>query len=310
MQSFYDLIPEKADTAVALGYFDGLHIGHRNVILATAHEKQNGLVPVCFTFIQSPKSVISGNRVGEIMSKADKLRILSELGIEHTYQIDFKKIMGMSASDFVHELLIGKLRAKKLFCGFNYRFGKNAGGDADYLVELCEKNNIGLTVVPPEAKDGKVVSSTLIRGLIAGGKVEKANELLRSRFGFCAEVEHGRKLGRELGTPTINQQLDNNLVTPRFGVYVSEVTTENGEKYCGVTNIGIKPTVGGAPPLCETWMPEYHGKELYGQQADVRLLKFLRTEQRFDSLKELKQMIVQNGKEALEYYESSKADDL
>ena len=164
--------------------------------------------------------------------------------------------------------------------------------------------------MPPETKDGKVVSSTLIRGLIAGGKVEKANELLRSRFGFCAEVEHGRKLGRELGTPTINQQLDNNLVTPRFGVYVSEVTTENGEKYCGVTNIGIKPTVGGAPPLCETWMPEYHGKELYGQQADVRLLKFLRTEQRFDSLKELKQMIVQNGKEALEYYESSKADDL
>ncbi|MBQ1507056.1 MAG: riboflavin biosynthesis protein RibF [Ruminococcus sp.] len=304
MQGFYELLPERSDTAVALGYFDGLHIGHRNVISLAANEKQNGLTPVCFTFIQSPKSVITGNRVGEIMSKKDKLRILSELGIEHTYQVDFRELMSLGARDFVLEILIGKLRAKKLFCGFNYRFGKNAGGDAEYLSTLCEENNVGLTVVPPERRDGEVVSSTLVRELISEGKIEKANELLCSLFGFTASVEHGKKLGRELGTPTINQPLDENLVVPRYGVYASVVTLESGEKYCGVTNIGIKPTVGGKLPLCETWLPEYHGKELYGQEADVRLLKFLRPEQKFESLVKLKETIIQNGREALDYYNS------
>ena len=149
------------------------------------------------------------------------------------------------------------------------------------------------------------MSSTLIRKLIAGGNVKKANELLCSRFGFSSVIEHGKRLGRELGTPTINQPLCSELVVPKFGVYASIVTLEGGDTYCGVTNIGIKPTVGGSTPLCETWMPQYKGGEIYGQSADIRLLEFIRSERKFSGIDELKNAIIDNSKTALKIYEQT-----
>ena len=120
-------------------------------------------------------------------------------------------------------------------------------------------------------------------------------------------IEHGKRLGRELGTPTINQPLFPKLAVPKFGVYASVVTLENGQKYCGVTNVGIKPTVGGTTPLWETWMPEYYGGEIYGQSADVRLLEFIRPEKKFENLDTLKNTIVDNGKTALKIFADFKA---
>ncbi len=302
MQNFFEIFHENNGTAVALGFFDGLHRGHRNVISSAVNEKENGLTAVCLTFLQSPKSVLTNTESNALMTDSDKLKMLEALGIDHTIQADFRQIMDMSAQSFFKDILIDKLNAKKLFCGFNYHFGKNGEGDVQLLKELCDKHNVELTVVPPEENDGEVVSSTLIRKLISAGSVRKANELLCSEFGFCSIVEHGKKLGRTLGTPTINQPLLKELAVPKFGVYASRVTLEDGKSYCGVTNIGIKPTVGGSVPVCETWMPQYDGGEIYGQAVDIRLLEFIREEKKFADIEELKNAILENGKTALNIY--------
>lgn len=304
MQNYFEILPEKLNTAIALGYFDGLHKAHRDVISLAVNEKRNGLTAVCFTFSNNPKSLLAKTPSNALMTNGDKIKMLESLGIDHTYQADFLKIMNMSARDFVTEILINKLRAKKLFCGFNYRFGKNGEGDVTVLESMCEEYGMELCVVPPQQSDGEVVSSTRIRNLIMQGKVKQANELLCSRFGFSSVIEHGKRLGRELGTPTINQPLCPELVLPKFGVYASAVTLENGEVYCGVTNIGIKPTVGGTVPICETWMPEYKGGEIYGQTADIRLLEFIRAEKKFSGISELKDAIIENSKTALKIFKN------
>ena len=303
MQCYFELTKQLNNTAVALGFFDGLHRGHRSVITPTAKQSENGLIPVCLTFDKSPKTVISGLDVPMLMTHGDKIKTLEKLGIEKTFFIDFKSIMDMSAEEFFDTVIASTLKAKKLYCGFNYRFGKNAEGDTETLGRLCKKYGIELTVVPPYTVGREVVCSTLIKQKISHGRVGEANLMLGSLFGFTAPVEHGKMLGRELGTPTINQAVQEGLILPRFGVYASVVTLESGERFCGVTNVGVKPTVGGEKPLWETWMPNYRGGELYGQTADVRLLDFIREEKKFDNLLDLKKEIFANSKVALAVYE-------
>ena len=302
MHTLTNICSEKQNTAAALGFFDGLHLGHRKVLSLAAKQEKCGLLPLCLTFAESPKAVMSGMPFFYLMTKEDKLRSLESIGIRRTVMLDFNAVMDMSAESFFFEILVKKLRVKELFCGFNYHFGKDAEGDIAMLQRLCDQNNVGITIVPPETMDGEVICSTLIKKLISEGEIERANDMLGSRFGFKAEIIHGMRLGRELGTPTLNQQMHPDLVMPRFGVYASLVTLENGGQYCGVTNIGIKPTVGGTKPLWETWMPEYRGAELYGEQADVRLLTFIRPEKKFDSLTLLREEIMRNARQAKEDY--------
>ena len=305
MQSFNTLLPEKQNCAVALGFFDGVHRGHRKVLGGAAAQRANGLLPVCLTFSESPKAIIGGSAIPFLMTREDKLRVLEQIGLEHVFFSDFRAVMHLSAREFFEKILIDTLRAKQIFCGFNYRFGKHAAGDTALLQTLCDEFGVALTVAPPE-KDGEdVVCSTLIKRLIAEGNVRRANELLCGRFGVREVIRHGRHLGHELGAPTINQPLTKGLVVPKFGVYASEVTLESGERYGGVTNIGVKPTVGGTTPLWETWMPAYRGGEIYGETADVRLLDFIRPEKKFDSLDALKDEILRNGEQALAIYEQS-----
>lgn len=303
MQTLTQLSSEPRHTAVALGYFDGVHRGHRRVLSGAVAERENGLTAVCFTFAESPKSVISGINTPSLMTRADKLRALESIGVERVYLADFRAMMHLSARDFFFEILIGKLKARALFCGFNYRFGRNAEGGTALLRSLCAENGIKLSVVPPETDNGEIICSTLIKRLIRRGSIARANRLLCGSFGQSGVVRHGRHLGHKLGTPTINLPLESGLTLPKFGVYVSEVTLGDGSRYCGVTNIGIKPTVGGTVPLWETWMPQYHGADIYGQTADVRLLDFLRDERTFESLDALRDEILRNGRQALEIYE-------
>ncbi len=304
MQSFQTLLPEQQNTSVALGFFDGVHRGHRRVLCAAAKERENGLLPVCLTFAESPKSVIAGKPLPLLMTRADKLRALEQIGMEHVVFADFRAMMHLSARDFFQQILVDTLRAKRLFCGFNYRFGKHAEGDTAMLQALCGEFGVTLTVMPPETDGGEVVCSTLIKRLISEGDVRRANALLCAPFGFSQTIRHGRHLGHRLGTPTINQPLVKELIVPKFGVYASRVTLEDGKTYCGVTNIGVKPTVGGKTPLSETWMPDYTGGEIYGQTADVRLLGFIRAERKFGSLDELKDEILRNSEAAKEMYNS------
>lgn len=149
---------------------------------------------MCFTFAQSPKEVLGKSSKGALMTTEDKLKTLESLGIEHTFSPDFKKLMNMSAKDFVEKIIFGNLNAKFVVCGFNYHFGKNGEGDTELLKNLCDENGTKLKVIEPERDDGDVVSSTLIRLLISEGSIRRANKLLCSYFGFSAVITHGKDL--------------------------------------------------------------------------------------------------------------------
>ena len=279
--------------AVALGTFDGLHKGHRKILGAALQDK--GLMPVAVTFLEPPKRYTSSDFVPMLMSGERKIELLKEMGFAEICTLDYREVHNMTAKEFL-DFLFSKYDVELAVCGDNYRFGKGGAGDAEYLKEYCSSNNAKAEVFPMEEVDGRVVSSTLIRGVIAKGQMAVANALLGQPFSFKTEVIHGEKRGRTLGFPTVNQPLDAQLVTPKFGVYASRVTIEN-KKYPAVTNIGLRPTFNHKIPISETYIIGFEG-DLYGQKIEVELVEFLREEKVFSNIEELKNAILKNAKEA------------
>ena len=290
MKCYQDLQTPEGELAAALGSFDGLHLGHRQVIGNTLSAP--GLRPAVITFQQNPSVSLQKKPVPLLTTNEQKLALLEEMGVEVVYLLSFEQIRDMEPEDFV-EALYRICRVRALSCGFNFRFGKNGRGDAGLLKELCREKGIELSVTPPVSVAGETVSSTRIRACLEQGDVQQAGQLLGRPFGYDFEVTHGRQLGRTWGTPTINQPFPQGYVLPRFGVYASLVEVE-GQKYYGVTNIGVKPTVGSDCALSETWIPEFSG-DLYGEKVPVELLDFIRPERKFDSLDQLKNEILENG---------------
>lgn len=290
MKCYQDLQTPEGELAAALGSFDGLHLGHRQVIGNTLSVP--GLRPAVITFQQNPSVSLQKKPVPLLTTNEQKLALLEEMGVEVVYLLPFDRIRDMEPEDFV-EALYRICRVRALSCGFNFRFGKNGRGDAGLLKELCREKGMELSVTPSVSIAGETVSSTRIRACLEQGDVQQAGQLLGRPFGYDFEVTHGRQLGRTWGTPTINQPFPAGYVLPRFGVYASLVEVE-GQKYYGVTNIGVKPTVGSDCALSETWIPEFSG-DLYGKKVPVELLDFIRPERKFDSLDQLKNEILENG---------------
>lgn len=286
-------------TSVALGYFDGIHLGHRAVINdAVEFAKKNNLVPTVFTLLQSPRKVLFNEKIEGVITISEKLQLIQEMGVGQVYIIDFTEIRNISAEDFVSHILKDCFHAKHAVCGFNYHFGKQALGNRTLLKDLC--NNLGISTSSQNqlCYQNMPISSTRIRKCISDGDIISANAMLGRKYGFHLPVVHGRQLGRTWGTPTINQLFPNGLVCPKFGVYASEVTVD-GKKFCGVTNIGVKPTIEDFHGvIIETWMPNYNGRDLYDELSDVRLIEYIRPEKKFDSLESLKNEILLNGRQA------------
>ncbi len=293
-----ELIRSEKPTSTALGYFDGVHKGHKAVIgEAVKNGRENGLVPTVFTLLQSPRTVLRGEPSNNIITLDEKLHELESLGVEQVYLIDFRGIKDITAEDFVRDIISGCFNARHIACGFNYHFGAGAKGSGAQLEEMCRGFGISVIARPRITFDNSPISSTRIRSCIVEGNIEAANSMLGREYGFCLPVIHGRQLGRQWGTPTINQKFPSELVRPRFGVYASVVTVD-GKKYCGVTNIGIKPTVGSEHVLIETWMPDYTGRMLYDEKIDIRLIGYIRDEKLFSTVEKLKKEIYKNGEQA------------
>lgn len=297
MQIFRTLSPYPAATAVALGYFDGVHLGHRAVLDEAVRCKSEGLVPAAFTFSSTPKP---DDKRSQLTTYEEKIALLEEIGIEVLYILDFSLLRDKSPEQFVSEIINDVFNAKKVFCGFNYRFGKCGAGDTDVLTRLCTESGIEAGVCAPVEKNGVVVSSTEIRRLLQNGRIESANALLGYDFGLKNKVIEGNHIGAAMDTPTINLTFEKDIILPKFGVYASIVTID-GQRHAGVTNVGVKPTISdGNAPNCETWLPLYDGGSLYGKTVDVRLKKFIRPEQKFSGLDELQAAIKRDGKTAVE----------
>ena len=297
---YRDLTPAKGPGAVALGSFDGLHPGHRKVISLALAGAGRGLAPTVFTFEQNPKARASGFG-GVLLPEEEKIRLLQGMGVERLYLLDFDSIKGLAPVEFVSGVLARVCKAKLACCGFNFTFGCGGKADAAELRRLCGPLGIETAVADAVDAEGGPISSTRIRRMLEEGRADEAAELLGRPFGYRSPVLAGRQLGRRLGAPTLNQAVPDELVRPKFGVYVSAV--ECGETITfGVTNVGVKPTVGSDAVLAETWMPGYGGPDLYGRTVRVDLLKFLRPERKFDSLEELGAEIRRNGAQAERYF--------
>lgn len=281
----------KSETSVALGFFDGVHMGHKAVICeAVSRARRLGAMSAVFTFAQRPKSVLKKEKAELILSESEKISILDEMGVDLLFIIDFEDVMNLSGEDFVTEVLSKKLKAREIVCGYNYYFGRGGKNGYTELCRLCEPMKISVTEQQPIMFNDLPISSSRIRECLKQGKINDVNRMLGRSYGYNLDVVHGNMLGRTIDAPTINQEFSENMLIPRFGVYASCVTVD-GEKYRGVTNIGIKPTVGAEKPLSETHIIGYKGEELYGKTVDVRLLDYIRDEKKFESIELLKEQI-------------------
>ena len=295
MNIFYDLKEKRKKTCIALGFFDGIHLGHIKVINEMLkYAKENSLASCLLTFKSAPKYVLkktSDKAEKYILQESEKIRILENLGVENLYIIDFESILNLSADDFIEKVLIDKFNAKHIFCGFNYHFGKGGKSTAEDLSEKCKKYGVKVTIIAPEKLNKETVSSSLIKKLLATGKIEKVNSLLGRCYSYDLPVIKGEKIGSKILLPTINQKFPENFFVPKFGVYKSKVSI-NGKDFNGITNIGVAPTLKNEPfPLSETYILDFQREKLYNENVKVSLLKFLRPEQKFNSLEELKNAI-------------------
>lgn len=277
-------------SAIALGAFDGLHRGHMAVVREAA-QNGKGLQSAVLTFARSP----SGK--AELLTGEEKEKLLEAAGVSRMYSIPFSELRDWEARRFVQEILFEKCGAKLLCCGEDFRFGKGREGDVSLLKVLCRERGAALIVAPPVKEGGEKVSSTRIRLAVEQGEIPLANRLLGRPFGFWEEVIHGNHIGGPvLGTPTLNQAVPENFCLPPFGVYSSWVQV-GGDFFYGVTNIGVKPTVGSDRVLAETYLPGFSG-DLYGRKVRLCLLEFIRPEKKFSSLEELKEEIKRNARSA------------
>lgn len=277
---------------VALGTFDGLHIGHKAVITA---EKSQYERKIALMFIQHPQSK-NGEAPCRLLTPQQEREILFSWGVEPVY-LDFTEISDMSPTEFVDTILVDKLNAKSIACGFNYRFGKGAEGDVNTLMTLCAEREIKLTVVDKIEYNDEPVSSTRIREAVRTGDMKAARAMLGRYFSYDFEVLHGDERGRVLGSPTINQFFTHDFQVPEFGVYAS-FTDVDGEIYPSVTNVGVRPTIGNSEKRSETNIIGYNG-DLYGQYPRVFLVEKIRGEKAFGSLDELRESIFADREKAL-----------
>ena len=286
--------------AVTLGSFDGLHRGHMSVIACAFDlQKKCGLSPLTLLFDSHPMLTIMNNAPAKIMQDEIRDELLAEIGVER-YIISFREIKDMSCREFFEKILIGRLNAGGVCCGWNYRFGKGNEGGCNVLSKLCAEYGLELEIAPPIDFDGSPISSTRIRRAVESGDIPLANSMLGREFRYRLIVSDGDHRGRLMGAPTINQHFEPGFIHPKRGVYAS-MTVLDGKIYPSVTNIGLRPSFENEDYRSETCILGFEG-DLYGQIVEVRLLQFIRSEIRFDSMEDLGKQIRNDAEKSKEIF--------
>lgn len=294
----------KEKAIYALGFFDGVHIGHQALLsqcrrLAEETGCQAGVV----TFTSHPDALISGKTPPLINTPQDRISLLTgTYGMDHVLEIPFdRELMNTHWSVFLRSL--EEAGAAGFVCGSDFRFGSGGLGTAKKLQAFCAKQNLACAIVPQQTLGGVRVSSTYIRQLLEQGDMTQAVRFLGHPHLLSGEVISGRRLGRTLGIPTANIALPEDVVCPKHGVYACRAYAE-GKEYLAVTNIGTRPTVGGHHTTVEPWLLDFSG-DLYGKNLALAFYEFLRPEQSFASLAELKAEILKNAAKVREIFEKT-----
>ncbi len=287
------------NTAVALGYFDGVHLAHQYLIRQmTIYAQDNNLNKAVFTFT---KSVTLNHKGKDLSTQSQKLEQMRKIGLDLYYSPDFSLFSNLTPEEFVQQILINSMKAKAVFCGEDFFFGKNRSGNVQVLKELCEKFGIYFHQVDLVTLDGVPVSSTAIREALEDGDMEKAALMLGRPYSIKLPVVHGKKIGRTIGTPTINQIFPKTMCMPKEGVYISSVEFD-GTIYPSATGISNRPTVEGTEITCETHILDFSG-DLYHKDIEVEVHMYLFAPRKFNSLEELGEMILTSARKSKEYLE-------
>lgn len=279
-----------SSTAIALGKFDGVHLGHQMLISSMMEEKKRGRTTLIFTFGNSPVSVLTGGSKKVIYTSLEKAYYFSQLGVDVLLEYPFtKEFASISPEDFVYNCLVKQLGVRAIYVGEDFHFGKGRSGNVGVLKELSERYYFHVHDLPKKTLHGKAVSSTAIRDMLEN-KFHVANEMLGNPYFVYGEVIHGAHLGNTIGYPTINQDIPTDKLIPVSGVYASRVTID-GATYRSISNLGVKPTVDNSRHIAlETHILDYSG-DLYGQYIKTELLFYIRPEDRFKNVDALRKQI-------------------
>ncbi|WAM32615.1 bifunctional riboflavin kinase/FAD synthetase [Caldicellulosiruptor naganoensis] len=288
--NIYNRILKRNDTpVVALGFFDGFHVGHKKVF-EVLNLNANRRRKVVFTFKNHPDKLL-GLDLRYILTNSERLEFFEKHGIEDVYFIEFtKEFMQIDKDRFIKEILIEKLNAGLVVVGYDFTFGYKAEGNSEYLCKKLKDYGRECIVVDPVTCNDQVVSSTLIRNLIMNGNIQLANSMLGYNFFVNGIVKKGNRIGRKLGFPTLNIRFDKNKLVPKRGVYVTN-TIIDSKRYISLTNVGFNPTVSKTQSIkIETHVLDFEEK-MYGKKIKIEFIDFIREERKFESLQELKTQI-------------------
>jgi riboflavin kinase/FMN adenylyltransferase len=283
----------------ALGFFDGVHLGHQALLKECVSLARNGdCKTAAITFDRHPQSLFC-TRVPPLISTAEEReRLLRQYGINHIYTYPVTaEVMGMPWEAFLEELT--EFGAAGFVCGNDFRFGRRGEGTAEKLREFCRQRNLPCIIVPEQNIGGVRISSTYIREQLETGDMATAVRFLGHPYRLTGTVVHGHKLGRTLGIPTANLHIPEGLVIPKFGVYAC-VCHIDGVRYPAVTNIGTRPTVSGAGITVEPWILDFSG-DLYDRPIALEFYRFLRPETRFPDLPSLQQQIRRDAEDTRQF---------
>lgn len=293
------------ERVIALGFFDGVHLGHGALLRrAAAEAKKRGCESAVFTFDRPPKEVITGIPCPLINSPEDRAELVKRLyGIDEMIMVPFDDEMRTTPWDrFVTDILVGRYGAVHLVAGHDHHFGHRNQGSPELLREKCAELGLGCDIIPAVTIGGVTVSSTHIRKLLEEGDVETARAFLGHPHVLTQTVGHGRQLGRTIGIPTANLVAPPHVLLPRRGVYAAKITLPDGRAFGGVTNVGVRPTVNnGQDVTVEPWILDFDG-DLYGQAIRVEFYRRLRDERKFESLDALKAQIETDAGKTREAY--------
>lgn len=296
-------------TAVTIGTFDGVHAGHQKILqrLVDAARVEK-LDSVLFTFFPHPRMVLqkeSGLKL--INTIEERTAILEQTGIDHLVIHPFtRQFSRLTAREFVRDILVQQLKAKKVIIGYDHRFGRNRTANIDTLKEFGEEYGFEVEEITKQEIDEVAVSSTKIRNALLAGEVEKANAYLKTPFSLKGKVVKGRGLGKEFNYPTANLSIDENYkLIPKNGVYVVRSQIK-GENYFGMMSIGTNPTVGGESQTIETYFFNLD-KDLYGKDLRIEMLVRIRDEKKFDSIEALKTAMRQDEAFSRQYIKDNYA---
>lgn len=291
-------------SAVAIGKFDGIHLGHQKLLNHILEQKEQGQLAAVFTFDPPPAVFFGSAQTKELMTREEKRRAFERMGVDLMVEFPLnRRTAAIGPEDFIEKILVGRLRAGYIAAGTDVSFGDGGAGNCMLLSSMASLYGYEVRIIDKVCFGGREVSSTWVREEVEKGNMEQAEELLGSPFSVSGKVVRGRQFGRTIGMPTVNLLPPEKKLLPPNGVYFSEVSAR-GKSFRGITNIGYKPTVSDERKLgVETCIYDFDG-DLYGEDITVSLLAFHRKEQKFDGAEALKKQLTKDLADGRLFHES------